>query len=241
MNFPAMGVTRDDPGKCVLGTVPVEADGSAHFRVPAGVMVFFQALDGRGIAVQSMRSSTHVQPGQTLSCVGCHEPRTQAPPVAAAAAARRDPSRIAPGPDGSWPLRFDRLVQPVLEAHCVACHRADGEHAEAARRPLTPEASYDMLVAFGTPSLQDQVRGSYADGKSLEGQGPAASSPLLAMLTRQDGHHGVKLTPAELERLIVWMDTYGQRLGSFDERQEQQLAALRAQWHDLLAPPREGR
>lgn len=241
MNFPAMGITRDDPGKCVLGTVPVEADGSAHFRAPAGVMVFFQALDDRGIAVQSMRSSTHVQPGQTLSCVGCHEPRTQAPPVIAAAAARREPSKIAPGPDGSWPLRFDRLVQPVLDAHCVACHRADGEHAEAARRPLTADASYDMLVAFGTPSLQDHVRGSYADGKSLEGQGPAATSPLLAMLTRQEGHHGVKLTPAEFERLKVWMDTYGQRLGSFDERQEQHLAVLRAQWHDLLAPALEGR
>ncbi|NLT60212.1 MAG: hypothetical protein GXX88_06195, partial [Candidatus Hydrogenedentes bacterium] len=118
---------------------------------------------------------------------------------------------------------------------------ADGEHAEAARRPLTADASYDMLVAFGTPSLQDHVRGSYADGKSLEGQGPAATSPLLAMLTRQEGHHGVKLTPAEFERLKVWMDTYGQRLGSFDERQEQHLAVLRAQWHDLLAPALEGR
>jgi hypothetical protein len=61
------------------------------------------------------------------------------------------------------------------------------------------------------------------------------------MLTRPDGHHGVKLAPAHLERLIVWMDTYAQRLGSFDERQEQQLAALRAQWHDLLAPSPESR
>ena len=85
MNFPSMGVTRDDPGKCVLGTVPVEEDGSAYFRVPAGVILFFQALDARGVAVQTMRSATHVQPGQTLSCIGCHEHRQQAPPAKAGA------------------------------------------------------------------------------------------------------------------------------------------------------------
>ncbi|HSH16031.1 MAG TPA: discoidin domain-containing protein, partial [Verrucomicrobiae bacterium] len=73
MNQPALGLTRDDPGKAVLGTVPVEADGSAYFRVPSGVALFFQALDAQGRAVQTMRSATHVQPGQTLSCNGCHD------------------------------------------------------------------------------------------------------------------------------------------------------------------------
>ncbi len=97
MNFPNLGVTRDDPGKCVLGTVPVEADGSAYFRVPAGVIVFFQALDERGVAVQTMRSATHVQPGQTLSCIGCHEPRQQAPPAKPALAGLREPSRLTRG------------------------------------------------------------------------------------------------------------------------------------------------
>ncbi len=241
MNVPNLGVTNDDPGKCVLGTVPVEADGSAHFRAPAGVMVFFQALDEQGVALQSMRSSTHVQPGQTLSCVGCHEPRTMAPPATRAVAARREPSKITPGPEGSWPLRFDRLVQPVLDANCVVCHQTDSEHPGAAQRPLTAEASYDMLVAFGKPSLREHVQDRYAEGESLEGQGAAAGSPLLAMLTRQGGHYGVKLASTDLERLIVWMDTYAQRLGSFDERQEQQLSALRAQWHDLLAPSPKGR
>ncbi len=240
MNFPAMGVTHDDPGKCVLGTVPVEPDGSAHFRAPAGVMIFFQALDARGVALQTMRSSTHVQPGHALSCVGCHEPRTQAPPPTMAFAARREPSKIVPGPEGSWPLRFDRLVQPVLDMHCTECHRPDGENAEAAKRPLTAEVSYDRLVAFGNPSLADHVRGNYREGKSLEGHGAAATSPLLAMLTSEEGHHGVKLPPADLERLIVWMDTYAQRLGTFDERQEQHLVELREQWRDLLAAASDG-
>ncbi|MCU0982356.1 MAG: discoidin domain-containing protein, partial [Pirellulaceae bacterium] len=115
MNYPPMGLTHDDPGKFVLGTVPVEPDGSAHFRVPAGVTFFVQALDEEGVAVQTMRSATYVQPGQTVTCIGCHEPRNTAPPNRPPLAAVRAPSRIEPGPGGSWPLHFDALVGPVLE------------------------------------------------------------------------------------------------------------------------------
>ena len=101
MNRPAMGLTRDDPGKAVLGTVPVEPDGSAYFRAPSGVAMFFQALDARGMAVQTMRSATHVQPGQTLSCTGCHESRKDAPPTSLPLlAALREPSRCT-APDRS--------------------------------------------------------------------------------------------------------------------------------------------
>jgi len=64
----------------VLGTVPVEADGSAYFRAPAGLPLNFQALDERGQAIQIMRSVTYLQPGETTGCVGCHESRTTAPP-----------------------------------------------------------------------------------------------------------------------------------------------------------------
>ncbi len=81
MNLPVLGVSAEDPGKFVLGTVPVEADGSAHFRVPSGVPVFFQALDAQGLAIQTMRTLTYVQPQQTQACVGCHEHRDQAPPL----------------------------------------------------------------------------------------------------------------------------------------------------------------
>jgi hypothetical protein len=77
---PPVGQPRGAPGKQVLGTVPVEPDGSAYFRVPARIEVAFQALDERGLAVQIMRSATYLQPGERVSCVGCHEPRTTTPP-----------------------------------------------------------------------------------------------------------------------------------------------------------------
>jgi hypothetical protein len=234
MNYPNMGLTADDPGKCVLGTVPVERDGSAYFRVPSGVMVFFQALDAAGMAVQTMRSSSHVQPGQALGCIGCHEHRMMAPPTQAVLAVRRAPSKLTPGPEGSWPLRFDRLVQPVLDRHCVECHQPNGKEPKAAKLDLTPKAAYDTLVGVGKPSLREHVKGAYSRGASLPGQGAARSSAVLAALRDQEAHRDLKLTADDRTRLITWMDTYAQRLGSFDEGQERQLVELRRTMSDLM-------
>lgn len=235
MNKPAMGLTRDDPGKAVLGTVPVEADGSAYFRVPSGVMVFFQALDARGMAVQTMRSATHVQPGQTLSCTGCHDPRKDTPPpIASPLASLREASKITVGPEGSWAMRFDRLVQPVLEAQCVSCHNPDSKDVAAAKFNLTPDEAYKTLTLSGRPSLNDLVLAAYRDGVSTEGHAPAAQSSVLRLLTDPAGHAGVKLDRASLDRLITWMDTYAQRAGAFSPEQEQELERLRRAWAELL-------
>lgn len=107
------------------GTVPVEADGSAHFRVPALREVYFQACDAEGRELQRMTSAVQLMPGETLGCVGCHEPRVTAPVAngAAPAALRRPPSVPRPpewAPDGI--IDFPRVVQPVLDRHCVSCH-----------------------------------------------------------------------------------------------------------------------
>ena len=232
MNFPNLGVTRDDPGKCVLGTVPVEADGSAYFRVPSGVIVFFQALDARGMAVQTMRSVSHVQPGQTLSCIGCHEHRQQAPPPKSALAAQREPSKITLGPEGSWALRFDKLVQPVLDRQCVSCHSPQSQDAKAAKFDLSPAKAYDALVSFGKPSLQDQVWEGYRRGFSVEGDGVARRSALLALLDK--GHYELKLSDLDRECLVTWMDTYAQRSGVFSAEQEKRLEELRQSCAGLL-------
>ena len=232
--FPKMGITRDDPGKCVLGTVPVEEDGSAYFRAPSGVIVFFQALDAQGVAVQTMRSATHVQPGQTLSCIGCHEHRQQAPPPRLALAALREPSRIMVGPEGSWPFRFDRLVQPVLDTQCVSCHSPRSQDLKAAKYDLSPAKSYESLISYGKPSLQDQVWQGYRRGRSLEGEGVARRSALLALLLAPEGHYEVKLNAEGLERLVTWMDTYAQRTGAFSPDQERALDTLRQASAGLL-------
>jgi hypothetical protein len=230
MNYPSIGLTRDDPGKFVMGTVPVEADGSAYFRVPSGVAFFLQALDEEGIAVQTMRSATSVQPGQTFSCIGCHEPRNTSPPSENPMALARAPSQITPGPEGSWPLDYQALVGPVLEKHCVRCHKpgTDGEKFE-----LTPEKSYESLVAYGSPSLRDHVLTRYNEGRSLAGAGAARTSALLQLL--RAGHYDVRITRGDLDRLATWMDTYAQRKGSFGVEQEERLEELKRIMAEMLA------
>jgi len=232
MNLPPLGATKDDPGKCVIGTVPVEPDGSAYFRAPAGVPLFFQALDAQGRAVQTMRSATHVQPGQTLGCVGCHEPRTAAPPATIVAAGRRAPSKVTPGPEGSWPFRFDTLVQPVLDRRCTKCHNPQAEAFAKSRVDLTATHAYETLLAAGKPAAGEMAMAAYQRGASLERADLALASPLMAML--QQGHHDVALEDAETARLVLWLDLYAQRQGAFDDAQEEELAALRREMAPLL-------
>jgi hypothetical protein len=225
MNSPVLGVSKEDPGKFVLGTVPVEADGSAYFRVPSGIPVFFQALDGDGLAVQTMRSLTYVQPDQTLSCVGCHESRDAAPAIGRPPlAAVREPSKLAAAPAGSWPLRFDELVQPVLDQHCVRCHAPGGGNDEAARLDLTAAHAYESLLGFGDGDLR---RLAFERDRSVPGECVARHSKLLALLTAAAGHEGVRLDADSLQRLITWMDVYAQRLGHFSDEQEATLRQLR--------------
>lgn len=122
----------------VLGTVPVEEDGSASFQMPAGVEVYFQALDERGCAVQTMMSGAFAHAGEHLACQGCHEskleslPRPQNPPLAL----RRPPSKLQPEPAGSFPITFPRLVQPVLNARCLPCH---------SKEPKAPDLSPELF------------------------------------------------------------------------------------------------
>ncbi|MCH5372331.1 MAG: hypothetical protein JJ992_00015, partial [Planctomycetes bacterium] len=206
---------------------------SAHFRVPAGVPFFLQVLDEEGKAVQTMRSATYVQAGQTFTCIGCHEPRNSAPRAQPSQAFARPPSTLLPGPSGSWPLDFQSLVGPVLAHHCVHCHRPEGDAAEF---DLNDDKAYDALVNYGQPSLRQHVMARYQQGRSTANAGAAQESPLVALL--RNGHYNVRLQRDDWNRLFTWMDTYGQRLGSFGPDQEEQLRNLRLRLSQLLSEQR---
>ncbi|MHB9062990.1 MAG: HzsA-related protein [Pirellulaceae bacterium] len=112
--------------KKILGTARVYEDGSACFTVPARTPLYFQALDEKGQMIQSMRSWMTLQPGETASCVGCHEHKNSAPPVAAlshALAAGPQPLEPFDGPPRGF--SFIRELQPILDQHCVRCHYVD--------------------------------------------------------------------------------------------------------------------
>ena len=107
----------------VLGDVPVEADGSAHFRVPVDTPLYFQLLDENHMELRRMRSFISFQPGEARACVGCHETREEAGAAATLGVALgREPSIPKPPPWGDRPISFLRDVQPVFDKHCVECH-----------------------------------------------------------------------------------------------------------------------
>jgi len=215
--------------KRVLGTVPVEADGSAYFRVPANTPISVQPLDGDGQALQLMRSWMTAMPGETLSCVGCHDRQNLSPPTAKSIALAKKPASITPwyGPERGF--SFVREVQPVLDRLCVGCH--DGKtvpgHSAAldlrAAPPVHPQAgnaSYNNSTQF-TPAYL--ALRSYVRGHTIESdlhlltpcEFSADTTELVQML--RAGHHGVKLDAEAWARLITWIDLNTPAHGTWTE------------------------
>ena len=140
MGLQIPGTNSVNIARAVLGTVPVEADGSAHFIVPARKDLFSQALDADGLAVTTMRSGTQFMPGEKATCQGCHEPTHTAIVATSPLAMRRPPSRLEADVDGTNPFSYPRLVQPVLDKHCVKCHAQSKkpDKPNSAARSLAP-------------------------------------------------------------------------------------------------------
>ena len=120
--FPVISCGATYAGKTVLGDVPVEADGSACFRVPAGIPIYFMALDSQGRSVQRMRSFTHLMASERQGCVGCHEQRLQGSRPRAGMAAFSPPRQLEPPEWGVVGFNYSAIVQPVLDQYCVKCH-----------------------------------------------------------------------------------------------------------------------
>jgi hypothetical protein len=198
-----------------LGTVPVEKDGSAHFLLPAGKAVYFQALDTNGAAVQSMMSSSYAVPGATrITCQGCHERRYRAPKSRAdmPIAFRRAASELKPEADGSNPLNYAQLVQPILDKKCVGCHGdakpgdlSKGDYQSNSDRFYT---SYVNLKPYTSYYLKDTdgtgFDYSFGPVVTTPGKFGARISQLYPML--KAGHQGVSLTDAELRAIALWLD-----------------------------------
>jgi hypothetical protein len=120
---PSRSITPYEMPKQIVGTAPVGEDGSTAFRAPAGQPLLFQLLDSNGMAVMTMRALVYLQTGETVGCVGCHEPRHVAPerPALPAGTAIHELQPPA-GPRYEGGLSFARTVQPVLDRYCIACH-----------------------------------------------------------------------------------------------------------------------
>jgi hypothetical protein len=192
--------------KTALGLVPVEEDGSASFYAPAGKVLYFQALDRDLNEVQRMRSVVQLQPGERRSCVGCHEDRATTVPVRPALALRREPSRIEPPSWGAVPFAYEKVVQPVWDAHCVRCHDARHERKFDLTGTLGPDrvpASYRTMITQGWVHYFDFTWGR-EHNKAEPLTFGTVRSPLWKVI--QAGHHDVSLTRDEMHRVKCWID-----------------------------------
>ncbi|HEY3324524.1 MAG TPA: SUMF1/EgtB/PvdO family nonheme iron enzyme [Planctomycetota bacterium] len=222
----------------ILGTVPVEEDGSAGFKVPANTPIAIQPLDADGSAVQLMRSWYTAMPGEVTACVGCHEQQTTSPPRSKTYAALKPAVEITPWYGPARGLSFKRDVQPVLDRYCVGCH--DGKPGADGKTP--PDFAVKDKPGwrnFDAPyvALHPYVRrpGPESDYHVfVPMEYHSNTSELVQMLKK--GHYNVKLDTEAWDRLVTWIDlnvpdhgTWHEHRGGGGDFQKRRLA-LRTQY-----------
>ena len=221
-NQPRIGIGNQTNARAVLGTVPVEPDGSAYFEAPACKAIYFQALDARGMAIQSMRSVTYVHPGEQMTCLGCHERkhRASSQPARKPLALLRPPSKIQPDVDGSNPFNYVRLVQPVLHRNCVSCHQEnetldltgviEGKNGWT-RSYNNLAGKYGFYFHVSNGSINQGVHGG---SRSIPGKFGAKASALLPYMDKR--HYGVNPSDEDLHRIVLWLDCNSEFYGSYE-------------------------
>jgi hypothetical protein len=222
--FPVISCGATYAGKQVLGEAPVEADGSAYFKVPPHMPVYFMALDAEGQAVQRMRSFTHFMPGEKQGCIGCHEPRRHSGTRKPSLAFQQDARDLEPPEWGAGGFDYARLVQPVFDKYCIECHNPN--------HPKGIDLTGDKTDYFNT---------SY-DILARENQGPKGS-PFVNWIPTYNGQEQniLEITPrawgsyqSKLAHVILTghPDKQGKKRFEMDEKNRRRILA----WIDLNVP-----
>ena len=218
-NVPAIGYANAQNARLLIGTVPVEEDGSAYFNAPAEKPLYFQAVDANGKAIQSMRSEVYLQPGENRGCVGCHEQAQTIGKNSAvqSIASRRRPSQLTPPPADMAPISYPRLIQPILDRSCVSCHGGnEGDSAPNLTGAISGHytESYNGLHAF--VRYYEWGGNNIRYMSTLPGMCGADMSPLSAIL--DDKNHGEKISLSDEDRRMIylWLDANAPFYGVYD-------------------------
>jgi len=219
--FPVISCGATYAGKQVLGEVDLEPDGSACFRVPAGLPIYFMAIDHQGRAVQRMRSFTHLMPGEVQGCIGCHEHRRSGSRPQLGNAYALNPKDLRPPEWGTDGFDYSRIVQPVLDKHCVECHDAvdppEGIDLTGGKTDFF-NVSYETLArekqgGRGTAYVNWIPTYNGQEWNILEVQPKTWGSPASRLAEVVLGDHAdeqgkprFNLTEADRRRVLAWID-----------------------------------
>jgi len=183
--FPVVSCGATYAPKKIWGYAKVDEDGSARFKVPADVPVYFMAIDKDGRAVQRMRTFTHLKSGEVQSCVGCHSDRNLSTPInkrRILALSKKTQELIKP----AWGVKgfsYPRIVQPVLDEHCVRCHNATsapkGVDLSADKTDFF-NVSYEILARKDTATTDFRIGG-------VRRSTGAAENPFTSWITTMNG------------------------------------------------------
>ncbi|MCP4309926.1 MAG: hypothetical protein GY790_01565 [Bacteroidetes bacterium] len=232
--FPVVSAGATYAPKKVWGFARVEEDGSARFKVPARQPIYFLPLDEKGMAVQRMRTFTHLMPGETQGCIGCHADRNYVVKVNSnrPMAMAHEAEQLEEPEWGVSGFNYTRQVQPVLDKYCISCH---GRNDPAAGLELTGDKtdffniSYENLVRRGTPAENFMMGGTSAafnnkytswiptyNGQEANilriepGEWGARASLLTTIIDSgcadENGKSRVDLSDNEKLNLYMWMD-----------------------------------
>ncbi|HEY3321965.1 MAG TPA: LamG-like jellyroll fold domain-containing protein [Planctomycetota bacterium] len=241
---PVVSGVQSEGVKRLIGTVPIEPDGSVAFYAPSGKSLHFQILDDQQRALQTMRSFANVMPGEQRGCLGCHEMHSAtADSKIRTYVFKGEPRKITPPPWGEDTISYARYVRPVLDKHCGKCHQGDGEGRKTL--DMTPKPGFldfDELywTLIGRPSWGEPYKQpktpppgwGFADMIMVEAYGktdPAAyqtPAPMtrlsyksrLVERAASGKHHDVKVDPESLLRLTVWVDAMCPYMGDDEIR-----------------------
>ncbi|MDR1497164.1 MAG: hypothetical protein LBS59_01940 [Puniceicoccales bacterium] len=254
---PEVSAVQSEGVKKIIGTVPIEEDGSVSFNAPSGIALHFQLLDGNQRALQTMKSFTGVQPGETRACFGCHEQKMNAPVSnTIGKALRRSPSNIRPVPWDDISVGYERYVQPVLDKHCGGCHADEKKAAyqkfNSKLRPGFLGFKEPYMTLLGNPTWGSPYRKpknppggfGWADTILVESYSqvePAAYATYPPMkrlsyksrlVERMAGgkHYGVKVSGNDLLRVIHWVDAMGPYNGAEEIRDQEDPSFFGKDW-----------
>ncbi|MCX7725985.1 MAG: hypothetical protein N2053_03950 [Chitinispirillaceae bacterium] len=224
--------------KRIIGEIEVEKDGSAAFKVPARVPLYFQLIDSNGCVAQSMRSWVTFQPHERYQCFGCHENKNESHPQGKVALAL-NPKPLNPfyGIKNDY-LYYPTHIQPIFDQKCISCHNEthpkglnlkgdkiwtgdlddpDNKYAERfwcrSYYNLTDTAKKYVNFISAKTSPEQQKPYSYGSSKSL----------LIEKLRK--GHNNVSLTTEEIEKLCAWIDLGIPHSGSYTDDMKPEHAA----------------
>jgi len=220
--------------KYCWGTVPVDDEGTAYFKAPAGVELYFIALDAHGKEVRRMGTVTQITAGERQGCIGCHESRFLSPPATPGLIGRlsRGPDSIAPEPWGAGPVSFVRQVQPVLDKYCVRCHSG-----------RVPQGGIDL--SGGRTRFFNMAYEAITDGKWVEfyhlysaptgNFPPLASGSWTSRLTRllEEKHQQTDVPDIERRRIYSWIDANAPYYDTWDMSRPHTRGG-RDPWNQLL-------